>query len=673
MPEPADYQFDLPDDGQIRQRLSFAVEMWMDRNKTIRDCRQMYAGENPIAAPQQAQYRVVVEHCFALTAAINEKASRYLALPEIAVIPADVGPRHRAVATELQNAINRAQEVMELRSDGNSWPKAVFDAILLDAGVERIEASPSAFWPELIVSKEDGKDGLLRLADAEDGDYEKMKEEYKRQMGLPMRAVYVPLEAFLPVYEGPTLVEAFELERRSLRSLMANRSFDTTMLAKYGDGSKDGGLSAQVTVLHYANAQYHAYYALAPGSGWQKQWPNASTPSKFNIGQPTFLYAYKHGVGQPIYNVTGGRFGGWKGANNRIEAINRAMLEINQDLDDLISQVATRVRNSHWNTYVAYYDQQLRGGDEQIPKAPVIQEGQNIGMWKGETLLPLVEPKPDPEAEWLYRVMSERLSQIAGAPSLFGQHQPGVSTGYHEQLQISQAEHLDNAIEANLAKGAVARAELILKHVVAMDEKVPVYHQALDPKGRPYGSYIDLDPRKLKPLPRLAAKVRAPRPQDTPVALQAMLQATSARPGSNLPLLSDETALQQYGGFENPDEEIRKVRIQEEQRSLIASGILQKEIAEKVNMLLVKEQAPNTGAQQGATADPALLAAAHGINAGGETEAMGGVNPARVEAAATGAAKQTIHPLNGLGGGTPEGMAQPNQTLARGQQVMQGG
>ena len=199
--------------------------MWQDRNKIVRDCRQMYSGENPISAPTQAQYRVVVEHCFALTAAINEKASRYLALPEIAVIPADIGPRFRKDATELQNAINRAQEVMEIRSDGNSWPKAVFDAILLDAGVERIEASPSAFWPELIVSSADKKDAILRRADALGGDYEKLKDEYKRQMGLPMRGVYVPLECFLPVYEGPTLVETFELERRSLRSLLANKNF----------------------------------------------------------------------------------------------------------------------------------------------------------------------------------------------------------------------------------------------------------------------------------------------------------------------------------------------------------------------------------------------------------------------------------------------------------------
>ncbi len=666
-----DYAHVLPDPGQIQLRLKQAVECWQDRDKIIRDLRAAEKGENPIQAPKATQYRVVVVHAYSLAAAINEKTARFLSKPEIAVIPNGTGQKARSEATELQNGINRVFEVMEEHSDGDTWSRALRDAILLDGGVERIERAPAAFWPEIAVFDDEGKNKFQYIFQDPEA-YEEAKENYKKQAGPPIRSLYVPLECFKPIYEGATPVETFEIERRSLRSVMGNPMFNKEGLSRFIDKTGDGGLSTYVTVIHYMNQKHHAYYALVPSTSYSRpRWPDASTITPSSLGTPVFLAAYPHGLNRPLYNILGGRFGGWKGPHNEIEGVGRALLDINQDLDDIASQVATHIRNTNWNQYVAYYDQSLRGGDEQVPQPPVIQEGQNIGMWKGEELVPLVEPRLNPEVQWFWGVLTERIQQLAGSTSVFGQHQPGVSTGYHEALQIAQAEHLDNKIEEHLARGAVGRATLVLEHCVAGGEKWYVFHSYKDGRGRLNGKYITLDPDKLVPLPRMSARVRAPKPQDTSLALQAMLQATAPR-GNGRPLMDDDTALSTYGGFEAPDEIRRKVDEQMERERLIASGVLSQLIAQRLNMLIVRNQAPPITGEMAAQADPALLAAAQQINEGGETLGMGGVAPQTALAQADARAEQGIHPLNGLGGGLPAGAPQPNQTLARGLQVMQG-
>jgi hypothetical protein len=35
------------------------------------------------------------------------------------------------------------------------------------------------------------------------------------------------------------------------------------------------------------------------------------------------------------------------------------------------------------------------------------------------------------------------MNALAGSPVLYGERQPGVNTGYHQQIQQNQAKHLD--------------------------------------------------------------------------------------------------------------------------------------------------------------------------------------------------------------------------------------
>ncbi|MBK9613920.1 hypothetical protein [Candidatus Amarobacter glycogenicus] len=48
--------------------------------------------------------------------------------------------------------------------------------------------------------------------------YEKVRESYKQEQGLPITRFWVPIERFYPLFDRGFLTEGFELSERSLRS-----------------------------------------------------------------------------------------------------------------------------------------------------------------------------------------------------------------------------------------------------------------------------------------------------------------------------------------------------------------------------------------------------------------------------------------------------------------------
>ena len=217
-----DYPFNVPKPAEIREVYNTVIATWKTRNKFIDDVRKMLAGLNKIDAPDNTPYKIRTVHTHMLGAIANEKLSRYSHLPNIQTIPtvsADGDQNEaREISDRVENATRIAMFEMERSGEGDSWGKVIHDAIMLDMGVEKIERAPAAFWPELFQEDDDGNPTHpFEDADAIDN--------YKRGMGFPIRATYVPLERFLPVFEGSTAVETFEVEQRSLRSVLRNSLF----------------------------------------------------------------------------------------------------------------------------------------------------------------------------------------------------------------------------------------------------------------------------------------------------------------------------------------------------------------------------------------------------------------------------------------------------------------
>jgi len=590
------YITDLPDDDAIREGLSYAYDFWQPRNKFISDMRDSMEGKNKIEAPTNTSYKIRTLHTYGMASVVNEKAARFSHLPVIQVVPAGDERDDRAASSELEKALNVATQEMERRSDGDVWSRCVLDAIYLDEGVERIERAPAAFWPE-VVTLVDGKPTLP----FEDELSMAAIKQYKKQYGIPLRSVYVPLENVFPIYEGATCVENYEIEVRTLRSVVRNPLFAKAaeFLQSASVGAREG-LRQKVTIVHYTNAIWHAYYILTPsviGGDTVTDWPDLTQQNLTNVGTPIFLHAYEHNCGEVIYNFIGGRFGGWKTSNNRIEGVGKGLLELNSASDEVVSQVFTNIRAKYWPTLLQKVDPDQRGyvPGNSTPRKLTVQEGQDLVIFKDEDVTPLFTPVDDPMIPWFYDKVHEQLGRLAGSPVIFGDRQPGVETGYHQSLQISQAEHLDEKIEQHLSAAAIRRVTIMLKHIKAMKSLGEVYvHTTETIQGKKYGKYFTISPEDLSPLPALDAQIRPPRPVDYMASIRAAREATDDRGGRGA-LLSDDTARATILNVQAPDAEEHKILVETERAKLIQSGVLGQKIMEALNLKLVAQNIPDGG------------------------------------------------------------------------------
>lgn len=593
-----DYWSGLPSNDEIQEGLTYVHEYWRDRNKFIAEIRDMLSGRNKIEMPAATAYKPRVVHSYALAAIINEKASRFTQLPTIQVVPDSPEHEARIKSSQLEMAINVAISEMERRSDGDVWARAAVDAIVLDEGIERIERAPSAFWPEVVQINEKGE---AFLPFEESTIIKDANNVLKKRYGIPIRSIYVPLENFFPVYEGPTLIESYEIELRSLRDVLRNKLFNTSELQGFNYSGKKL-YETQVSIVHYVNHIWHAYFAMIPGVvtdvSNQFNWPDYTSTDLQVSGKPILLHAYKHNLGQSIYNCIAGRFGGWKTSHNRIEGVGKGLLELNQATDEILSQVFTNVRAKYWPTLLQEFDAEQRGYDTGSPPNAVnIQEGQNFGIFKGEDIRPLFKPVDDPLVGWLWDKFQDQMGRLGGSPVVFGQNTPGVDTGYHQALQITQAEHLDEKIEQNLSDAAISRASLILRHIKVMDMGEVFSHiTEIGPTGKKQGHYYSINPNDLSPLPRMDAQVRKPRPVDLAASIRAAREASDERQGKG-PLLSDDTIRADLLSIQAPDIEQHKIDVETAKRKIIQSDVLTAKIMQYLSIKLTTNQAPDvTGA-----------------------------------------------------------------------------
>jgi len=666
------------------------IDLWTPRNQMIAKTRAAIAGENPISAPTSMQFKVKVMHGRTMAAIFNEKKSRFSERPRIQVYAPPGSSRSQAWSTELERGINLGISQIEDRSGGDAWGRVVGDVICLDGGVERWERVGSAGWPELAMA-EDGREKLAHAFEGTEDEYKAHREDYKKQMGIPIRVVYVPFESFMPVWEGPTAVESFELEQRSLRSVLANPLFRSrgSEISALGE-SRDGDVRTYCTVVHHCNQNYHSYWALSPHRNSTSKWPDASRATVTSVGNPVFLYGYKHGLGELIYNIYDGRFGGWRNNTNpERESVMSGLLELTQDQDELLSQAKTNVRASYWPTPVYKVSKKNRGGDEGPPRALVSEEGEPITIWDDESVDILIKPMDNPLWRELNNRIDQRIGQLAGSSSLFGEHQPGVNTGYHEQLAISRGESLDSVIERHLADGVRGRARKFAKHIVAMDEKVYVFSPSGDKRKRG-GKYVVIEPSDFNPMPIFDASVKMPRPVEFLSAVRAAIDASANRNGPGTPLLDDITIRTEILGRDDPDETERAIAIQGRKQKILDSGIIDKAIIQKLGIaLMVQGQGQATPGQVG-QAPGALQQAVQQMNMSGEAAAQGGVSPAAPQmqpgalmtpppgdawvAGGPGAAYPVASPTPrmGTGGGLPPGAAQPSQVLGNTQRLLAG-
>lgn len=656
----SNYSLELPNSGYISENFNYMLEYWRIRNKFIFDMRQMLVGENKITAPRSQQYKVRTMHTYYLASIVNDKLSRFTHVPEIQVIPDNESDDARAASTDLEQAINTMLYEMERRGDGDVWGRVLADVILLDMGVERIERSKAAFWPELVARDEKGNPTFPMQEDARD--------RYKKQHGIPIRKKYVALENFFPVFEGDTLVESYEVEYRSLRSVVNNPLFNAETISRISTSSP-AKLSEQVVILHYVNLWYHSYWLL--GQTGFTDWPKINLAATMPIkgADPQLLHAYPHELGESLYNCIGGRYGGWKTENNRIEGIGKGLLELNQKADDMASQVLTNIGARYWPNNLWKIDPELRGHTNGTdPKPPRVNEGDPIILFKGEEFSPMFEAQTDETVPWMMTLIKDQLGRLGGSVATLGMNEPGVYTGYHQQLNITQAEHFDEKIEQHVVQGAINSAKKGLLHIQKLGETVWSHYVTVNADNEKTGRYHKIEPEQLEPLPQMDARIRKPRPIDFVASLRAAAEASNEREGKG-PILPDDAIREEILGRTSPDIDARKVLMESQKRKLINSGVLDNIIFQRLNLKLVQQETPKVSPEQINQIDPALQQSIQGASIN-QAPNMGGIDPQLL------AAQIMSRGNTGIPTGMPTGAPQPEAIVGQqvaGQETVGGG
>lgn len=631
----------LPSEETVTQQFRFLVKYWKNRNLFIRDMRASQSGLNKIEAPASTHYVIKVIHTFIMASLMNEKLSRYLARPVMQVIPNNpLDDDSREKSTRIENGLNIGGYEIERRTGGDTWDRVLLDTALLDMGVQRIVCNPGEYWDELAEHDAEIISGSKPKVDYSLGT--DSRKEYKRSKGIPITKDYVPLEFFYPHYDGKEMPFAFEIEEKTLYSVMSNPMYKN----EYGREAlrdivlgPDGGLNTTVNIIHYGNNKYHAYYLGGPGANsGNNKYPKVTINTSNYTGQLRLLYAYEPEIGRSIWNCFSGRYGGWKTDKNRIEAIGKGIMELSQAADEIMSQVLTNVRAKYWPNLNFKMDPELRGFGTGTSKqeAPKIKEGEGFVSFVGEEILPIFKAENDPMVMWLYDQIQIQVSKLGGSAVLFGERAPGVDTGYNQALQQTQAESLDNKLEQHIQAGAEEEALITCLYVrEKINEPVEMCYVGKKPKSEEKVlQYATLDPADLTPMPRFAAQVRKQGPMDILAALRGFAMATDDRGGKG-PAFSDETAKEQFLSITAPDVENKKILIEAMKREIVASGVLPDKIGDQINIKLAKLGTPEISPEQMAKADPALLAAIQQMAPG--TEGQGGLSPSLMAGAVSGA------------------------------------
>ena len=652
------YRDQYPDEQQLYQEFDNLRQYWQKRDQLAKEFREHMSGVNAVDFPANTRYKVRTMHTYLLAGHIGQKVARYMAIPKLQVVindPLDLD--ERATGSVNERAINVAQYEMERLGDGDVWSRVMLDAILLDTGIERIERLQGSIWPlvvqcEEMLADEKVDQSLKDETYSKFGVDTKARENYKREKGLPIRSTYVPLEYCYPRYDGSIAVEVFELEPRSIYSVKNDPMFKSAVSDMF---EEENNRTTEVIILHHDTPKYHAYYLMQSSQiRATDQARNFREQVNTSTGNLHFLAAYEHNLGRTQYNFVAGRLGGWKTANGGMIDLGKGLLHLNSVSDEVASQAFTNIRATEWPTMKFFVDPEKRGQPaEGTPNPPQLQEGQDITLYVGEDLLPVIEGKPNETIPWFFSFIEKQLTNLGGSAVLTGDNAPGVRTGYHNALQIAQAESVDEKIEQHASFGAINRGTLILLHCREIGEKVYVhYTERIVESGKTYkkGNYLCIDPSFLSPLPRLDAVVRAQRPVDTVASIRAAREATDERGGKG-PLLSDDTARSLYMGVDEPDTEELKILIEKTKLQAIEAGLVLDKVRENLNLQLAKSGVPSANAQVVQGSDPALLAAVQGTTQ--QAAGAGGVNPHTL--------MQTQQTAGGAGlqPGMPTGQSQP--------------
>lgn len=695
----------VPTPAYIEQVLPELFHHYKVRNEVIANARAHVAGEHTIEKPAATRYDVKTLHSWAFRAFVSERHARFLPIPRIRVIPPGTTDTALGKASEMEKAINAL--FYWLRRYNDDWRTTVADVIMVDGGCLRVEMNANAAWPKLAVNEglnddgepyDDDEDHITRgmPTGSEEEDGEKVeeeernsrikkandarsnaREEYKRKQGVNglVSMTYVPYEAFFPFPDSDISEEFIEIEFRSVRKILANDRFAPDVREdirkQVADDVKYASVNAQMPIIRYSSKTHYAYYLVDKIDSLEAN--ETTRLARFikdekNIQGLRLLYSYEHGADMPLYAHIIGQHGGWVSGNtDYVKGRINALLETEGKIDELLSQALSNVRETFWPTLKIKLDmarppESANDGDPQ----KITPHGTgDLELYTNEDVEPLFQARTNPVYVDLMDRLMQTMAKIGGAPGLYGIHQPGVEGGFQESQLLQQADSQYAAIESNIVTGAQNVVLIFLSLFRASNEKVWVRARSKK-AGRPeYFEELSIDPDNLNPIPEIDAVVKARSSGDEAVRLRNYITATTDVGGIPGTAPYDRaTGRQELLDIEQPDD----MDVMVKKQTIIDQlwpEIVAAEVKKRYSLFTVEEIAAQNQEQDLAAVmqnDPEL-AAQMGMLTNGQA-------PPDPSVAAAPPVAGTPVSQQGVGGGLEVGMAQPEATMGRIDQMM---
>lgn len=669
----------------IEKALPDLFELYKKRNDWIWKMRAHTNGTNDIEVPTNTTISIKTVHMMNLQAARNERKSGFLQVPRYRITPPGESATARAYASELELAFNTLLSITRRTND--DYGRMLNDILAFDGGCLRWEMNAEAAWPRLIPggnSEIDGKPGpdeIQHEAMEKGEDPDAKREKYKQEQGLEslrklFTHAYVPYEAFYPFPYSGSMEECIELEFRPVKQIVDNQLFAPEaremLRAQAAASGEYISFRDMAPIIRYCNREVYAYYLIptilkpAPDEVLIKKF-TTDTRHLTNVQE---LYFYEHNAGLPLYTDFAGADGGWTdGDNGYLEGRLRAIAEVSQTQDELGSQAYTSLRTGMWPTFVVKRSQERPSQplNDNDPRQITTDATRNIQIYNDEDIAPVPMPREHPLYESFRMQLAETMAKLTGAASLYGMHQPGVDGGFQEATLLQQAESIFARMEANIVTGSVNDAIVLFSLIRAQGEKVWVRVPQKNTVGKAYYKNLAIDPGKLYPMPQIDAIVRAQSEQDKATALKNYAAAVTPIAGPGTAAFDPETARETYLNVEQPDIMGQRV-ITSEIALQVAIPIIQEEATRIYFTGTVEEQAAEAEAAQ---VDPMAMMM-------GDPLMAGEMAPFANGEAAPGALPPPPNMANpagtqGMNGGLPTGMGQPDQTMGRIDGIMEQG
>lgn len=671
-----------PDPEYIARALPELFEIYEVRNEWIAKMRAHVNGENKIKVPTDTPYTVMTIHMMSLRAALNERLARFLQVPKYRITPPGWSDPAQNYASTNERALN--EMMYWIRRQKDDYGRCIADVLTFEGGCMRWEPNTMAAWPRLMVDAYN-EDDVVKEVRLQGGDEEKQKRErerYKQSLGNDSLTklfshTYVPFECYYPFPEGGEKPEDIEIEFRSVRKILESKLFSKQAMSALAAQVDDEFVSLRdvAPIVRYCDDKIYAYYLIPEVFKPSKDQTLIRTlTEKFKDKTPqhmSLLYYYEHSAGLSLYTEYTGSEGGWTaGSNEKLIGKLRALEELNSARDDLASQEYTTIRNLQWPKMVVKQkmERPAQPLNDNDPRKVATHGTGNIYLYEGEEIGPMFQGFENPLLRGFKGDVIEGLSKLTGAPGLFGMHQSGVEGGFQEATLLQQADSVFARTEANIVTSSVNDAIVVLSLIRAMGEKVWVRVPAKSAEGRKYFQTLCIDPNQLEPMPVIDAIVKAPPAADQRQQLANYAAAVADISGPGTAAMTPVAAREAYLNIEQPDEMDMQVHLAAILGPLSRDRISE-EISKKYSFLSVAQQKALANSAQ---VDPMAMYAGDPAMAAQMGAFANGMPPPGAEIQMQNEQMNMPNPAGtqGMNGGLPLGVGQPEQTAGRIDQIM---